>query len=559
MRESRRIQAPNTQGETWTKRQTLPYSFLAAEDLVSTRRKSYPKRFHADAGAEADDGRLLASPGTRQDCLFLRREDRQYQLCPLGSQGKIRLQIQRKDELFLDILNLFSASQRTTFARSAARRLLLAPRFIEADLYQIVSLLEARHPQAAHPLPLGAQLRSAEEWLNQADLLARLLVALRRSGLDQTDAVNLLAFLLPLTRHTAQPQSLCLVGSSSPKRISFLSALLSLMPQEAILAPTFSNKARPMFALSARDKLLLLPPESPGKTLKRHLLQIRLATAFASLQTHEDGQEFASACWSTGMPALLTSTASAMDLIGEELLLLPLAKDPPSAQFNPGWHHHTSQAGKLQERQMETMRLLQNAQRLLQPRLIHNPFAEMQNLPCAIPQRPFLQDLYFSLIDAVTLLHQRQRHTRPAEASQLPVVESNTKDLAVVDQLFLLAVLPAFLPHKSRELLERLTDATPSLPEETEDWSLPRLREQLGWSETALRTHLQRLVHFAFLRLISSPGSRPARFRLNASPHSLSLLLTKAQAEPPYTSFFARPSPPLSTSLGDQEAPHEIL
>jgi hypothetical protein len=468
----------------------------------------------------------------------------------MESEGKIRLQIQRKGEFFLDILNLFSASQRTTFARRAARLLVLAPRLIEADLYQIVSLLESGQAQPGLPLLSTTEMRSAEELLSQADLLTRLLVALSGCGLDQSDAVNLLAFLLLLTRHTAHPQCLILHGNTTPKRIAFLGALLAVMPQEELLAPAFFSKPHPLLALPAGDKLILLSPEISGKTLKRQLLQLRLAAALPRLHMQENGQDRA-VHLSTRMPSVVTSTASAIGLIGEELLLLALPENRSPAEGQKGWQRHTREAAQLQERRMATTKLVQNAQRLLQPRQVHNPQAEMLHLPLSIPQRSFLQDLYLSLIDAVTLLHQRLRPTSAGEESLLPIVESSSLDLAVVDQLFLLAVLPNFLPEKSRTLLEWLTQRTPNQPVEAADWSIQRLREELGWSETSLRKHLERLKNFAFLRPVSNPGSRPALFRLNATPQTLSALLTKAGDDASYTSFLGQPTPTIHFRHGE--------
>jgi hypothetical protein len=156
-------------------------------------------------------------------------------------------------------------------------------------------------------------------------------------------------------------------------------------------------------------------------------------------------------------------------------------------------------------------RLHQNAQRLLSPMLVVNPFA---------PKLTFLDDRtrtrrdhmkYLGLISAIALLHQHQRPRKTAivgdkEAEYIEVVPSDI-ELAnrLVDQI-LGRSLDHMPPHTRRVLLAIdgwVAGQCESLGTLRKDLHFTRreLREGVGGGDTQLKVHLARLVELEYLLL----------------------------------------------------------
>jgi hypothetical protein len=147
----------------------------------------------------------------------------------------------------------------------------------------------------------------------------------------------------------------------------------------------------------------------------------------------------------------------------------------------------------------------QDAQRLLEPVLVVNPFAEQLTFADARTRTRRDHVKYLTLIRAIALLHQHQRtrrHTTTPEGRRVAYIEATVADVALANRLAheVLGRSLDELPPQTRRLLELLDGI---VAERAADKSVDRdqvrltrreLREQTGWSDTALKVHLARLV-----------------------------------------------------------------
>jgi hypothetical protein len=153
--------------------------------------------------------------------------------------------------------------------------------------------------------------------------------------------------------------------------------------------------------------------------------------------------------------------------------------------------------------------LHQNAQRLLKPVLVVNPYAG---------QLTFLDDKtrtrrdhmkYLTLIRAIALIHQHQRPIQQVEhrGRMLPYIEVTKADIALANRIAheVLGRTLDELPPQTRRLLGQLrawavdTAKANQLPLRELRFTRKQVRDALHWGDTQLKLHLSRLVDLEYL------------------------------------------------------------
>jgi hypothetical protein len=150
-----------------------------------------------------------------------------------------------------------------------------------------------------------------------------------------------------------------------------------------------------------------------------------------------------------------------------------------------------------------------DAQRLLRPLLVVNPFAERLAFLDHATRTRRDHPKYLTLIRTIALLHQYQREVKRTEhrGEVLEYIEATREDIAVANRLCheVLGRSLDELPPQTRRLLEAL-DAMVSascerLHMDRRDVRFTRreVRERTRWSDTQLKVHLERLVEMEYV------------------------------------------------------------
>jgi hypothetical protein len=226
-------------------------------------------------------------------------------------------------------------------------------------------------------------------------------------------------------------------------------------------------------------------------------------------------------------PVMLFLTTTAIDL-DEELLnrCLVLTIDESREQTRAIQQRQRARrtlSGLIAKREQdEVLTLHRNAQRLLRPLAVVNPYAE---------QLTFLDDRtrtrrdhakYLTLIEAIALLHQYQRPLRTAGGGSggppIEYIEVELSDIALANRLAheVLGRSLDELPPQTRRLLGTITGLVETRMREQaiarHDVRLTRkeIRDASGLSDTRLRLHLERLVEMEYL--FAHAGRQGRRF-----------------------------------------------
>src|SRR5208337_403092 len=159
----------------------------------------------------------------------------------------------------------------------------------------------------------------------------------------------------------------------------------------------------------------------------------------------------------------------------------------------------------------DLLQLLRNAQRLLQPMEVLNPYAPALTFPTGRTRNRRDHEKYLTLIDAIALLHQHQRKASPlpnAPASAKTYIEVTLDDIALANQLApeVLGRSLDELPPQTRRLLGHIREVLAHGHHAQEakamkSFTRKELRQHCGWSLTQVRTHLERLVELEYLAI----------------------------------------------------------
>jgi hypothetical protein len=156
-----------------------------------------------------------------------------------------------------------------------------------------------------------------------------------------------------------------------------------------------------------------------------------------------------------------------------------------------------------------TLTVHRNAQRLLKPLLVANPYAESLTFSDdkTRTRRDHLK--YLALIRVIALLHQYQRPVRTTEHNGEPVeyVEVTRDDIRTANRLAteVLGRTLDDLPPQTRRLLDRIdkmvTEGCQKDDTDRADYRFGRraIREFTGWGHTQLKVHLKRLEDLEYL------------------------------------------------------------
>lgn len=179
----------------------------------------------------------------------------------------------------------------------------------------------------------------------------------------------------------------------------------------------------------------------------------------------------------------------------------------------------TLQGMLLQEDRSLITSLHQNAQRLIKPIMVVNPYAtQLTFLDNRLRTRRDHMK-YLTLIRAIALLHQFQRPIKQADhrGKKISYIEVVPKDIEIANNLMnsVLGTTLDELAPQTRRFLELLLQMVQEKCAEMEvdqndfHFSRKQVREYTGWSDFQVRTHLQRLVDLEYAVIHS--GNRGQR------------------------------------------------
>lgn len=470
---------------------------------------------------EGAAGELLLSFGDRH----WRVRGWQKNLGP--DQMRVNVQVRSEAGYHVDTLDVYSAKQRAAFIKMAAGELGTQDDTVKRDLGRVLLKLEtlqdeaitaALAPKDAAPPIDEAQQRAALELLKAPSLVERIVEDMERCGIVG-ESTNLLAgYLAAVSRKLDAPLAILIQSTSAAGKSSLMDAVLNLMPDEERIQYS-AMTGQSLFYLGETDlqhKILAIAEEEGVRqaAYALKLLQSDGELTIASTGKDETTGNLVTKQYRVKGPVMLMLTTTAID-VDEELLNRCLVLTINETREQTRAIHVRQRAaqtleGLLAEADREAITTLhRNAQRLLKPMHVVNPYAH---------RLTFLDDKtrtrrdhvkYLTLIRSIALLHQHQREVRRVEhrGQSIEYIEVTREDIALANRIAhdVLGRTLDELPPQTRRLLTLLVDWVKHECESRDEtrealrFTRREVRAATRWGDTQLKIHLSRLVELEYV------------------------------------------------------------
>jgi DNA primase len=491
------------------------------------------------------------APGRERVFRFGERYWRVRSVDGKASVGQLRVNLlvrRGSGAFFVDTVELYASRQRASFLQNASEELELEERVLKKELGDILFALETeleaqekareeaakKEKEAAGGGTMTEARRDAALLLLRSPaLMDRIAEDLSRCGLVGEDDNKCLAYLAVTSRKLEAPLAVVVQSTSAAGKSSLMEAVLAFVPEEERVQYS-AMTGQSLYYMGADDlkhKVLAIAEEEGASRASYALKVLQSEGSLTIASTGKDpvSGKLVTHAYRVEGPVMIFLTTTAID-IDEELLSRCLVLTVDEGQHQTRAIHAQQRAsqtleGLLNKQSRAGLRQLhQDAQRLLEPLLVANPFAGTLSFVTHATRTRRDHMKYLMLIRTIALLHQ---HQRPIKTAALPMphgasaryIEVTEGDIAVADRLMAPVLGRSLdeLPPITRRLLEQLsawaTACAAAHGVEVRDYRFSRreVREAFQWSQTQLVVHLGRLEaheHVVAARVSGPSGQR---------------------------------------------------
>ena len=454
------------------------------------------------------------------DEVVIEQGDRRYRIRGLAKNlshelMKVNVLVSRGDLFHVDTLDLYTARQRAAFLKQAAEELGVHEEALRKDLGRVLLKLEQlQNEQIRKALePAQPEVNMTEEergealsLLADAKLLDRIIEDFDRCGLVGEETNKLIGYLAAVSRHLEAPLAVVVQSSSAAGKSSLMEAVLQFVPEEERIqfSAMTGQSLYYMGEMDLKHKVLAVVEEEGASraAYALKLLQSEGALSIASTGKDPATGKLVTHQYRVEGPVMIFLTTTAIDL-DEELLnrCLVLSVDENREQTQAIHRLQREQqtlAGLLKKQERQAiLRRHRNAQRLLKPLFVVNPYVDELAFPDRLTRMRRDHMKYLTLIRAIALLHQHQRPVKRERG--VSYVEATREDIATADRLMKELMRRSLddLPPQTRCLLELIGQMVNG----REDFRFSRrdVRAHTGWGSTQVRVHLDRLQEMEYL------------------------------------------------------------
>jgi DNA primase len=489
---------------------------------VSESASPVPPAPPAEAEAAVSDNEVAIAFGDRRYRVRGLAKNTSYELL------KVNVLASHGDRFHVDTFDLYAAKARATFTSQAAIELAVAEEIVKVDLGRVLLKLEQlqdeRIRKALEPKPIEAaamseaEAREALALLKAPDLFGRILDDFEACGIVGEGTNKLVGYLAAVSRKLERPLAVLIQSSSAAGKSALMEAVLAFVPEEERVqfSAMTGQSLFYMGEANLKHKILAIAEEEGAS---RAAYALKLLQSEGELTIASTGKDPATGNLVTQeyrvegpVMMFLTTTAIAIDeeLLNRCLVLTVDEAREQTAAIHRQQRERRTLAGLVRKQERERLIALhRNAQRLLKPLAVVNPYADRLTFPDAATRLRRDHEKYLSLIDAIALVHQHQRPVRtiPWGDRAIEYVEVTLEDIERANALAheVLGRSLDELPPQTRRLLVELTRLVDARAKEQAvkrselRFTRRELRAALGWGDTQLRVHLERLTELEYV------------------------------------------------------------
>ncbi|MGB0429699.1 MAG: hypothetical protein ACPGLV_04435 [Bacteroidia bacterium] len=359
-------------------------------------------------------------------------------------------------------LDLYNDNQTEKLIRRCAEKLEIGTSVIAASLAELTEQLEAyrmerikeKEPQMAQaPKMTNEERKAAESFLQSENLLSKTNELIGQSGVVGEEVNRIIMFLIFTSRKRQQPLHIVSLGSSGTGKTHLQEKVGELMPEEdRIEITTLSENAFYYFGQrELKNKLILIEDLDGAENALYPLRELQSKKRISKTVAHKNTKGETKTMHLVVEGPVSVSGCTTKEQIYEDnanrsfLIYLDESEAQDARIMN---YQRKHSAGRVnQEAEREAAKLLRNAQRLLQPIKIVNPYAEHLQIPKEVFKPRRTNNHYLQFIEAVTFYHQMQRAEKADEETGEIYIETTLEDISEANRL-----MKHILLRKSDEL-----------------------------------------------------------------------------------------------------------
>jgi DNA primase len=475
-----------------------------------------------DVTAEVTGNEVVMSIGSRRYRMRGLQKNLTYEVL------KVNVLAAHGEAFHVDTFDLYTSRARASFITQAAIELRVAEDIIKADIGRVLLKLETLQdeqirqtlaPKEPQAITLSEAERSAAlDLLKSPDLLQRILHDFEACGVVGESTNKLVGYLAATSRLLAAPLAVVIQSSSAAGKSALMDAVLALMPEEQRIKYS-AMTGQSLFYMgetNLKHKILAIVEEEGAS---RASYALKLLQSEGELTIASTGKDPVSGNLTTQEyrvegPVMLFLTTTAIE-IDEELMnrCLVLSVDEgreQTAAIHQLQRQKRTLAGLLAKQEKDLLiQLHRNAQRLLRPLAVVNPYAGQLTFLSDKTRTRRDHEKYLTLIDTLALLHQYQRPVKTTRhrGAALDYIEVTLSDIEQANALAheVLGRSLDELPPQTRRLL-MLVDAmvkqqcaAQNIARGDYRFSRKDIRTATGWGDTQLKIHLARLAELEYL------------------------------------------------------------
>jgi hypothetical protein len=444
---------------------------------------------------------------------------------------RVQLRVMVGDRYHLDTLDLCNAKHRQNFLAQAHGETGQAADVLKRDLGQVllkIEELQEQHirktvePERKEIVLQEGEREAALALLRDPKLLDRIVGDFERCGVVGEQINILVGYLCAISRKLEKPLAIVIQSMSAAGKSALMEAVLAFVPEEQRIKYS-AMTGQSLYYLGDCDlqhKVLAIVEEEGAERASYALKLLQSEGELTIASTGKDPQtgRMVTQEYHVEGPVMIMLTTTAIDL-DEELLnrCIVLTVDESREQTRR-IHELQREARTLDglRRKLDKAAILaahRNAQRLLRPLRVVNPFARRLTFLDDRTRTRRDHEKYLTLIDTIALLHQFQRPLK-RDGAQLEYIEATLDDIATANRIAgeILGRTLDDLPPQTRRLL-RLIDEFVSqegkrLKLARADFRFTRrdVRAHTGWTDFQVRVHLDRLMQMEYV--LSHRGRR---------------------------------------------------
>lgn len=417
--------------------------------------------------------------------------------------------------------DFYSANSRQEYTRACMKLFGAGEPVIKADLARVLECIEAWRPKEtvpAVPTPSPEETARALAFLRNPDLFDEILTDLKTLGIAGEETNKLLCYLAVVSRKLDDPLSLLIQSRSAAGKSALQNTVLTLVPEEDKVVYTRMTDQSLFYQgrhTLVHKVLALEETEGLGGTAyplralqsSKHLYIVTTTKDPVTGKMKTENYEV------QGPVAVLSTTTSAK--LDEETasrfltLTIDESKDMTETILAAQRHRDTLE-GYLAELDRSTVIAKhQTAQRLLEPLVVINPYAEQLTFPVHSLRARRDHKKYLMLIKAITFLYQKQRPIKQVarDGQSFSYIEVTKDDIRRANDLATQVLGHSLdeLSAPARNLLKRIHTmvqehcAAQQIAPAEYIFTRRLVREKTGWTNWQVRAYTKELRELEYL------------------------------------------------------------